>query len=97
MSTPHLKNGSENVNLFKKQYSITLSYQLNKDVMTEIPIPYVADTSTVYTTGNVNDAFSTGMTTVAPVKISKKWDSQNTMILNYARFSIPSNNGGTGK
>lgn len=80
-------------NVIRKQYTITLSYQLNKDVMAEIPVLYVADTTTVYTTGNVNDAFSTGVTAVGPLKISKKWDSQNTMVLNYAKFSMGSNNG----
>jgi hypothetical protein len=78
---------------FKKVYILTLSYQLNKDVMAEIPILDVANITTVYTTGNVDDGHSASMTAVGPVKITKKWDSQNTVLLSYNKFSMLSNNG----
>ncbi|HEU4470856.1 MAG TPA: TonB-dependent receptor [Flavisolibacter sp.] len=79
--------------VIRQRYNITLSYQLQKDVISEIPLLYVDDTLTVYTTGNVNDGQSIGMTGIAPVKISKKWDSQNTLVLSYNKFSFVSNNG----
>lgn len=79
--------------MIKKIYNITASLQLMKDVMAEIPILYVDDTTTVYTTGNVNDGFSAGITGIAPVKITKKWDSQNTVVLSYNKFSMNSNMG----
>jgi hypothetical protein len=70
-----------------------VSYQRSTDVMAEIPILFVADTVTVYTTGNVNNGHNIGMTAVAPLKFAKKWDSQNTMILSYNKFSMNSING----
>ena len=79
--------------VIRKTYNITLSYQLNKDVMAEIPILFVADTTTVYTTGNVDDGHSASLSLVGPFKLAKKWDSQNTLLLNYSRFSMQSNNG----
>jgi hypothetical protein len=79
--------------VFKKTYNLTLSYQLNKDVMAEIPILFVADTTTVYTTGNVDDGHSASLSFVGPLKLAKKWDSQNTLLLNYSYFSMQSNNG----
>lgn len=79
--------------MFKKIYNVTLSYQRSKDVMAEIPILYVDDTLTVYTTGNVSTGHSAGMTAIAPLKLAKKWDTQNTMVLSYNKFSMNSNNG----
>ncbi len=79
--------------VIKKVYNVTLSYQMNKDVMAEVPILDVANATTVYTTGNIDDGYNVGMTAVAPVKLAKKWDSQNTLVLSYAKFSVMSNNG----
>ncbi|MDQ3279226.1 MAG: TonB-dependent receptor family protein [Bacteroidota bacterium] len=78
---------------FKKIYNLSLSYQRNRDVMAEIPILLVDDTTTIYTTGNVDNGYSIGMTGVAPLKITKWWDTQNTTVLSYSKFSMQSNNG----
>lgn len=78
---------------FKKIYNFTFSYQRTKDVMAEIPILDVDNSTTIYTTGNVNDGHSASMTAVAPLKITRKWDSQNTLLLSYNKFSMLSNNG----
>lgn len=78
---------------FKKVYNLTLSYQRTKDVIAEIPILDVDNSTTIYTTGNVNDGHSASMTAVAPVKITKKWDTQNTVLLSYNKFNMLSNNG----
>jgi hypothetical protein len=77
----------------KKLYNVTLTYTRSKDVMAEIPILNVDDTTTVYTTGNVNSSKSYGMSAVAPLKITKKWDTQNTMVLSYNKFNMSSENG----
>ncbi len=78
---------------FKKIYILTLSYQLNKDVMAEIPILDVANSTTIYTTGNVDDGHNLSMTALAPLRITKKWEAQNTMIVSYNKFSMMSNQG----
>ncbi|HEV7331693.1 MAG TPA: outer membrane beta-barrel family protein [Flavisolibacter sp.] len=78
---------------FKKVYNLTLSYQRHTDVMAEIPILLVDDTATIYTTGNVDDGYSVGATAIAPLKIARWWDTQNTTVLSYSKFSMQSNNG----
>ncbi|MDB5229422.1 MAG: TonB-dependent receptor [Chitinophagaceae bacterium] len=79
--------------VFKKLYNVILSYQLTKDVMSEIPILDVATTTTVYTTGNVDHNRSISITGIAPLKISRKWDTQNTILLSHNKFSMASDNG----
>jgi hypothetical protein len=78
---------------YKRVYNLTLSYNLTKDVISELPLLYVEDTTTVYYIGNVDVAHSVSMTGVAPLKIMKKWDTQNTILLNYSTFSLTDNSG----
>jgi hypothetical protein len=78
---------------YKKVYNLTFSYQRHTDVMAEVPILLVEDTTTIYTTGNVDNGYSIGATGVAPLKIAKWWDTQNTTVLSYNKFSMQSNNG----
>ena len=81
------------IQTYKKVYNLTLSYQYNRDVMAELPILDVANATTVYTTGNVDDGHNIGLTGVAPFKITKYWDSQNTMVVSYNKFSMLSETG----
>lgn len=78
---------------FRKIYNLSLSYQRHTDVMAEIPVLLVDDTTTIYTTGNVDDGYSVGGTATAPLKITRWWDTQNTTVLSYSKFSMQSNNG----
>ncbi|OLY90682.1 Outer membrane receptor proteins, mostly Fe transport [Cnuella takakiae] len=71
----------------KKLYVVQLFYQYTKDVMTELPIPDAANAVTVYTTGNVDDAYSGGLSAIIPVKLAKKWDTRNTAQLSYSKFT----------
>jgi hypothetical protein len=66
---------------------------LNKDVMSEIAILDVANATTIYTTGNVDDGHNLSMTALAPIRITKKWEAQNTMIVSYNKFSMMSTQG----
>lgn len=68
---------------FKKVYIVTLNYQLYKDQFAELPRLDIANATTIYYTGNVDGAYSLGGTAIAPLKIMKKWDSQNTFVLSY--------------
>lgn len=79
--------------VLKKVYNITFNYYRHTDVMSEIPLLFVEDTLTVYTTGNVNDGNYVSLGAVAPLKIAKKWDSQNILLVYYNQFSMNSNNG----
>ena len=77
----------------RKIYFLTATYQLNKDVMSEIPILDVNTGTTVYTTGNVDDGYSISLTALAPVRIAKKWETQNTIVLNQTKFTMTTNLG----
>lgn len=76
----------------RKIYVLQLFYQYTKDVMIELPMPDPVNSVTVYTTGNVDNSYSTGLSAIVPVKISKKWDTRNTAQLSYSRFTTVQNN-----
>lgn len=78
---------------FRKVYNLSLNYNYNRDVMAEIPILDVANATTIYTTGNINDNYNVGLTAVAPLKLAKWWDTQNTSVLSYSKFSTVSSEG----
>ena len=77
----------------KKLYTVTASYNLTRDVISELPQLDVATATTTYYTGNVDDAHSVSLSGVGPLKITKKWDTQNTLLLNYSKFSLTDSNG----
>ena len=74
--------------LFKKTYSLALNYQLVEDVISELPILVEETATTIYTTGNVDDAQNFSLTALAPLKIMKNWDTNNTVILSYNEYNM---------
>lgn len=74
--------------LYKNTYSLALNYQLLKDVISELPILVEETATTIYTTGNVDDSQNFSLTAIAPLKILKNWDSNNTFILSYNEYSM---------
>ncbi|HEV7780793.1 MAG TPA: outer membrane beta-barrel protein [Chitinophagaceae bacterium] len=77
---------------FKKIYILSLSYLLTHDVISEIPVLNVADATTIYTSGNVNDGHSLSLGLIVPQKLTRKWDTKNSVLLGYNKFSLVSNN-----
>ncbi|MBC5772719.1 TonB-dependent receptor [Pontibacter sp. KCTC 32443] len=73
--------------VFKKTYNLVLNYQHVKDVIAEIPIIIPEDTTTVYTIGNADDSRSLSLTAIAPVKIHKNWDTNNTLLVSYNEYN----------
>ena len=90
---PQYTNAFSITQTFKKLYNLILTYNLHKDVMSELPILDVANAVTVYTTGNVNDGKNISASLVGPLKITKKWDTQNTLLLSYNEYNMTSING----
>jgi hypothetical protein len=90
---PQYTNSFSLTQTFKRIYVLTLNYHLYKDAMAEVPIINVEEATTVYTTGNLSKGKSMGMSAVAPLKIMKKWDSQNTMTLSYTKNETQTNLG----
>ncbi|CAM3507344.1 outer membrane beta-barrel family protein [Pontibacter korlensis] len=75
------------VQTYKKNYSLNLSYQLNQDVIAELPAIDPESATTIYTIGNVDDSQNLSLTAVVPVKIMKNWDTNNTLIVSYNEYS----------
>ncbi|MCW3074405.1 MAG: TonB-dependent receptor [Flaviaesturariibacter sp.] len=92
VGNPYLRPSYSNVvsmtHLIRKVYTVTLSYQRSEDVISELPILDVDNAVTVYTQGNISKSRSVGATAVAPLKIARKWDSQNTAVLSYNKFLL---------
>ncbi|HEX2532586.1 MAG TPA: outer membrane beta-barrel protein [Chitinophagaceae bacterium] len=78
---------------FRKTYNLVFNYQLTKDVIAELPLLDADSATTVYYTGNVNDGHNVGLTAMAPVRLTKWWDTQNTMVLSYTKFSMQDSKG----
>lgn len=78
---------------FKKIYHLTLSYHRQTDVITEVPTLDVDKNVTIYTIGNLDNGHNLSATALAPIKITKKWDTQNTAVLSYAKFQTVTLNG----
>lgn len=74
--------------LYKKTYSLALNYQLIKDVISELPILVEETATTIYTTGNLDDARNFSLTAIAPLKIARNWDTNNTFILSYNEYNM---------
>ncbi|HZH63607.1 MAG TPA: outer membrane beta-barrel family protein, partial [Flavisolibacter sp.] len=89
-SYAHILNISQT---FRKQYILQLYYQYTKDVMTELPMLDVANATTIYTQGNVDDGYNMGATAIVPVKLRKFWDTRNTLQMTYSKFTTVSVNG----
>lgn len=72
---------------FKKTYNLVLSYQLNRDVIAELPLLDTEKATTVYYVGNVDDSHNLSVTGIVPIKFNKRWESSNTLVLSYNRFN----------
>lgn len=76
------------VQTIKKIYQVTVSYQYVRDVMSELPILDAANNITIYTTGNVSNGHNANLTGIIPYSITKWWDTQNTVLLYYNKYTL---------
>jgi hypothetical protein len=74
--------------IIKKVYSISFSYLEHRDVNAELPILNADSATTIYTTGNVDKGRYFGLTAVAPLRVMKGWDIQNTLTLSYNKLAM---------
>ncbi|CAA9210711.1 MAG: TonB-dependent receptor [uncultured Adhaeribacter sp.] len=78
--------------VFRKNYNLVVNYQLNQDVIAELPAIDAKTATTVYYIGNVDNSKSLSVTAIVPVKITKKWDSNNTLLVSYNEYRTALNN-----
>ncbi|MCB2378908.1 TonB-dependent receptor family protein [Hymenobacter sp. BT635] len=76
-----------------KVYSLAFNYDYQTAVLSEVPILDVEAATTKYTTDNLDTGHIIGLTGVAPYKLAKWWDSQNTVVVSYRKFSTDATNG----
>ena len=85
---PSYSNVVSMAHVIRKLYYITLSYQRTEGIISELPYLDVDKAVTVYTQANYSKRRDMGMTVIAPLKIMKKWDSQNTGLLSYNKIFL---------
>lgn len=78
--------------IFKKNYSLILNYQLTQDVIVELPAIDAETSTTIYYIGNADKSKNLSVTGVAPIKIMKNWDTNNTLVVSYNEYSTMVNN-----
>jgi hypothetical protein len=71
---------------FKKLYTLTVYYNYDKDVISEIPILDEENGITIYTIGNIDHGQTFYASLLAPLQITKWWDTQNTTSLSYTQL-----------
>ncbi|WP_205500869.1 outer membrane beta-barrel family protein [Rufibacter psychrotolerans] len=76
---------------YKKEYSLALTYQLIRDNMAELALLDAERVTTIYTIGNVDNAYNLSLTANAPIKIMKNWDTQNTVLVSYNKYKVQLN------
>ncbi|MCB2407703.1 outer membrane beta-barrel family protein [Hymenobacter lucidus] len=77
----------------RKVYSLAFNYDYQTAVISEVPILDVEAATTKYTTDNLDTGHILGLTAVAPYKLAKWWDTQNTAVVSYRKFSTNATNG----
>jgi len=84
---PEYTNSFGITQTFKKTYSLALEYQHTRDVIAELPAVDQETTTTIYYTGNLDESRDLSLTAVAPFKMMKNWDTNNTLVLSYNEYS----------
>ncbi|MFT2008929.1 TonB-dependent receptor domain-containing protein [Pontibacter sp. 13R65] len=82
---PQYTNTFELTQTLKNNYTLVLSYSLTKDYMAEVPMQYSPEV-TVFQQQNVDNMKSAGATLILPIKVSDKWQMNNTINGFYQEF-----------
>jgi outer membrane receptor for ferrienterochelin and colicin len=83
---PQYTNSFEVTHTFKKSYNLVMTYSVTNNFMAEVP-RYNEDNTTVFERQNVHSYRNIGTTLVAPVKISNRWDVNNTATVAHQRYN----------
>lgn len=83
---PQYTNSFEVTHTLKKSYNLVMNYSVTDNFIAEVP-RYNEDKTTVFERQNVKSFRNIGATLVAPVKISGKWDMNNTATLAHQRYN----------
>ncbi|AHM59637.1 tonb-dependent receptor plug [Flammeovirgaceae bacterium 311] len=84
---PQYTHGIGITQTFKQTYNLVVEYQLTKDFIAEVPYQDVETSTTIFNRDNVDDAQNLSVTAIAPIKIMKNWDTNNTLLVAYQEYS----------
>jgi hypothetical protein len=84
---PQYTNSFELTHTLKKSYNLVMSYAYTTDFIAEVPAFNAEDNTTVFERKNVKSYRNIGTTLVAPVRISGKWDINNTATMAHQRYT----------
>lgn len=84
---PQYTNSFELTHTLKKSYNLVMTYAYTTDFIAEVPEFNSEDNTTVFERRNVKSFRNIGTTLVAPVRISGKWDINNTATLAHQRYT----------
>jgi hypothetical protein len=85
---PQYSNVMSITQTFKKNYNLIVSYVYTTDVIAELPSIIADSSATIYYTGNVNNSSNLSVTAIAPIRVMKNWDINNTVLLAYQKFDM---------
>ncbi len=74
--------------VINKTYHFTFGYDYEQDVISEIPYLDVENSTTIYTTGNMDHGQSFDFTALIPIRFTSWWDSQNTALVFYNSLEL---------
>ncbi|TPE42137.1 TonB-dependent receptor domain-containing protein [Pontibacter mangrovi] len=71
----------------QQRYNLVLDYAVTKDFIVEVPAKTSSDEVTLFQQQNVDDMQSASATLVAPMRVSAKWEMNNSATLLYQNFA----------
>ncbi|GAA4424315.1 TonB-dependent receptor [Pontibacter saemangeumensis] len=71
----------------QQRFNLVLDYSVTKDFIIEVPAKTSSDEVTLFQQQNVDDMQSASATLVAPVRVSAKWEMNNSATVLYQSFS----------
>ncbi|SIT77238.1 outer membrane beta-barrel family protein [Pontibacter indicus] len=84
---PQYTNSFEVTQTLKEKYNLMAGYSITTDFIGEIPTYNSEDNTTVFGQRNIESYKNLYTTLVAPVRVSGKWEMNNTATLAYQRYT----------
>ena len=71
-----------------KRLNLSLNYSITKDFNAEVPVQNVEDNTTIYFRDNVDDSQNFSATFMAPLKLTRNWETSNRVTAGWQYFSV---------
>ena len=71
-----------------KRLNLSLNYSITKDFIAEVPVQNAEDNTTIYFRDNVDDSQNFSATLMAPLKLTRNWETSNRVTAGWQYFSM---------